>query len=332
MYAFIVNPAAGHGKGKRVFLRISNSKLYSQLDCRYFYTDAAGDAERIASELCTIKNTNLQVIIVIGGDGTINEVINGIGSKSIPLAFIPGASGNDFARGTRITGSPLEIFEKIVSDTEGGACPYWSGTYSLDLQDERLFVNSIGFGFDAQVVRQANKSAAKKLFNFFRVGKLSYVFALLNVLIHFKPFQVKVVADDKRYIIDRCFMVTVTNHPYYGGGMRIIPNAAIQPDRMSLLLIHSISKWKVLALFLTVFWGGHRNFKEVNIIEASQIEISVSKQNMCQIDGDAVYFSRCSLSKNATPISMIGNSRKAQAVEVIMEKIEGKASVTGKET
>src|SRR5690625_2788740 len=102
MYLFIVNPIAGNGRGIKIFLELKKLALFSELKTRVFVTEYKGHAKEIAQEISQSAITNtLEAVTVIGGDGTLHEVVNGL-SKDIPIAFIPAGSGNDFYRGAQL--------------------------------------------------------------------------------------------------------------------------------------------------------------------------------------------------------------------------------------
>lgn len=302
MYVFIINPIAGNGRAKRHFATIKKSKLYQDIKSEYYITKYKGHAEEITEQILTKKEYQVATIIVVGGDGTLNEVINGLENYSIPVSFIPGGSGNDFARGCKITGSPLEILQQTINGNN--TIPYWLGNYQADEELTRHFINNIGFGFDAEIAKAANDSKYKKIFNFLRIGRLSYVIALIQVLFQFKPFDVILNYDNNTYSIKDCWMVTISNHPFYGGGMKVIPNAKIQPTIFPLMIIHSISRWKILGLFMTVFSGSHVGFKEVEIIEAKKLSIHSEEKLTYQVDGEVstCYFSEITKQSKITYI------------------------------
>lgn len=305
MYIFIVNPVAGNGRGLNIFKKIEKSELYQSLISRVYLTEYPGHAEEIANQIKIETIDDLKSIIIIGGDGTVHEVINGLGDSQIPISFIAGGSGNDFGRGCSIKGSPLTILKKIVEGNQG--IPYWKGSYSVDLNEQRDFINSIGFGFDAEIAKKANQSSYKNFLNTLRLGTLSYVIALIQVLFKFRPFQVEVIMDGKKQIIEDCWMVTIANHQYYGGGMKIIPTAKIQPNVIPILIIHHISKWKILGLFITVFTGKHIRFKEVNLYHAETLSIQTNHPITYQVDGQTNSCQSCSITKNKQEIQIMGS-------------------------
>lgn len=191
MYIFIINPAAGSGRTMRLFSKIQASDVYNEIKSRYFLTECNGHAEKIVSHLVNDKSNNkITAIIVIGGDGTLHEVINGVGKRRIPIAIIPSGSGNDFARAFSIGKNPIAILESIVKGNNDMA--YWLGNYQMGNEKKRHFVNSIGFGFDAEVAQIANRSFYKKVLSKLGLGKISYVVALLQVLRYFKPLNIDI--------------------------------------------------------------------------------------------------------------------------------------------
>ncbi|GAB3792164.1 diacylglycerol/lipid kinase family protein [Virgibacillus kimchii] len=308
MYIFIVNIKAGNGRAKRIFLKLQKTELYKRLESKYYYTKYEGHAEEIARSLVHLQG--IKAMIVVGGDGTLHEVINGVDHYVVPIAFIPGGSGNDFARGIKLRDSPLEILEKVVGGTADAV--YYLGNYHMDGSGKRNFVNSMGFGFDALIAEKANNAFYKRILNFLNMGKLSYVIALLQIIITFKPMELELKDNGKVTKLKDCWMVSITNHPYYGGGMKINPRSKVQPHKFSVLIIHSISKWKVLALFITVFTGKHIHYQEVEVFETTSLEVTTKKSINYQVDGQTDTCYTCKITKEREGIPILGTAEKDQ--------------------
>lgn len=306
MYVFIINPLAGSGRATEHFLKIKQSKLYQEAKSKHYYTKYPGHAMEIA-QVIVMEPNQIACIIVVGGDGTLHEVMNGVGKASIPVSVIPAGSGNDFARGCSIKGNPIDIFQKVINNE--GVRPYWLANYQLDGQAPQSFVSNIGFGFDADIVKTANKSKYKTKLNRLHIGKFIYVIALIQTLFRFKPTAVELIIDGKKRVFHDCWMVTIANHPYYGGGMKIIPGATIQPNKLPVLVLQSISKWKVLGLFMTIFSGKHIHFKEVELLEATVLEISAMGKMNCQVDGQTAAYTSCVISKQSQAIEVMGTGQ-----------------------
>ncbi|MHA6253486.1 diacylglycerol/lipid kinase family protein [Oceanobacillus sp. CAU 1775] len=303
MYVFIVNPQAGNGRSNFIFEKLQKSATYQELNTVYYYSEYEGHAEVIAASLLETTEHTIEKIIVVGGDGTIHEVMNGLGNTDIPVGFIPGGSGNDFARGVGIKGSPEEILEKIVSGEN--IVDYWLGNYEKDGEKQRYFVNSMGFGFDAATAHTANHSFYKKYFNQLRIGTASYVIAILQVLLNYKRMTFHIYLDGEKKTVENCWLVSIGNHPFYGGGMKIMPNAKVQADKFSVLIVHSLPKWKVLALFMLVFTGKHDKIKGVELLEAEQFSIETEDEIYMQVDGQTMKCMRAEVSKHNQKIKII---------------------------
>lgn len=301
MYVFIVNPFAGNGKSNLIFEKLQKSNAYEQLDSKYYYSEYEGHAEKIAVSLVTEKD--IACIIVIGGDGTIHEVMNGLGETDIPVGFIPGGSGNDFARGVGIKGSPLKVLREIIQGEN--LLNYWLGNYNHDDKEKRYFVNSMGFGFDAQTAHTANHSRYKKHFNNLGLGTGSYIIAILQILKKFKPMTLEITLDGKKRAIKDCLLLSIGNHPYYGGGMKIMPNAKVQPEKFSILIVHSVPKWKVLAFFMTVFAGKHEKIKGVELLEGKNLTIHSNTPIYTQVDGQTSTCNTAIIAKQTKEIQII---------------------------
>ncbi|KGP90220.1 hypothetical protein N780_06520 [Pontibacillus chungwhensis BH030062] len=304
MYIVIVNPYAGSGKAKKVFEQIRQSPVYKKVECRAFITQHEGHTEALAQQVAEIYKDRIICIIVIGGDGTIHEVLNGLKHHpSIPLALIPGGSGNDFGKATLSKKSSIEIFEDIVG-SENQYSDYRVGTYRTDYRKEknaRLLANSIGFGFDGEIVKVANNSILKKWLNLYNIGFLIYCLALLRTLRAFQPKTIELTVDGEKRTLKNVWMVTIGIHGYYGGGMRILPNARIQSNQLELLVLHNISKWKVLVMFVTVFWGGHVRFKEVEVLTGSKVSVKSEEVLSYHVDGESGSCQSCYIQKANIP-------------------------------
>jgi len=303
MYILIVNPAAGNGRSLNVLKKIQKDPLFKQKDCRSFFTKYEGHAEELVKHVLEIYNEKVQCIIAVGGDGTMHEIVNGLKNvPSVPVAYIPAGSGNDFARGTNIQKKPAKLFQDIMRGAH--VKPYWCGSYLTDKRkpsNRRVFASNIGFGFDAEVAQRANRSTYKKWLNKLRVGFLSYAIALVQTIFQFEPKEVELTVDGETRRISNVWMITTGVHGYYGGGMKVIPSAKMTKDTLHVLIIENISKWKVLAVFLSVFWGGHTKFNEVTVLEASSLSINGDMSLTYHVDGQTGKCQRCIIQKETVP-------------------------------
>lgn len=311
MYYFIVNPKAGGGKAQRVFDRLQKSDIYTKLTRTSQFTKHKGHAEQMMKKIALEKDS-IRSIIVVGGDGTIHEVMNGMKKNNmsdIPVSFIPSGSGNDFARGNHISKDPIDTLQRIIDGTTGQS--YYVGNYVADEHTMRYFVNCIGLGIDAEVVALANSFHWKKWFDRLRVGRLVYVFVLVIAVLRFKPFDIDIECNNQTSHIKDCWLISVTNHPYFGGGMKVIPTAKIQPKIFPFIIIHSVPKWKVLLLFITIFFGKHLHVRGVTIKEdITTLRMKSCKAILYQVDGELKKGKDFTITKQATPIKIQSSVRE----------------------
>ena len=131
-------------------------------------------AERIAHRFASAAATH--VVMVVGGDGTLHETLNGLikANSSLPLAYIPAGSGNDFARGYGLSQDPMTALQQAL-DAQHPTPINVGHYYDAIKQEEGYFLNNLGVGFDAAIVSQANASSAKKRLNRWHLGNLSYL-------------------------------------------------------------------------------------------------------------------------------------------------------------
>lgn len=306
MYVLIINPVAGRGKGIEVVKEFLN-KRRDQHKFKTYYTDYPGHATKLVEQVVSLHEDKIQMLIVVGGDGTIYEVLNGMKKfQGIPLAFVPVGSGNDFARGCGMPLNPRKSLEAIFKTKRFK--PYWAGTYLTDQKPARLkklFASSLGFGFDAEVAEKTNESKWKRWFNRFRLSCIVYVFGLISTIFNFKPKNFNLTIDGKTREMTGIWMLTITNHPYFGGGMKIAPDATINKQTFHVTIVHQISKMKLLLLFLTVFFGQHTRLKEVETLIGSEISIKSKETLTYHADGFTGKCFECEVMKEPTSRNVV---------------------------
>ncbi|MFC7373320.1 diacylglycerol/lipid kinase family protein [Fictibacillus iocasae] len=285
-YFFIINR---HNKKARTAWRALKKMLdAAQVPYRSHFTEYQGHAVEIAKKISYINSDEIRAIVAVGGDGTINEVANGISEKRhIPLTFVSGGSGNDIIRGlykkrisvkqhfSRLKGKMRETkldLGKVKLIGRGG--------------QPRFFVSAIGIGLDGEVSKKADDAPYKKLFHFLHLGTLSYVLALFSVLPKYKPREVSMQIDGADYVFSNVWLVAAGNLPYYGGGMKICPDADPSDGLLELCIVHDMSWKRLLLLFITVFSGSHIHQKGVTLLKGRQFTLSSDIPMMIHADGE----------------------------------------------
>ncbi|AQP54170.1 hypothetical protein CBF34_06435 [Vagococcus penaei] len=289
----IVNESAGSGKGKRVLNKTRHYLINQHIPFKVYSTTHAGHEKEITQQLISTTliewSANLELfplLVIIGGDGTLHEVINTLADyPNIPIAYLPGGSGNDFARGANISRRTLKALKHIEATTQPKSL-HLVKAYNQQTKQNYYGVNNLGIGLDAAIVKQANSSQAKGNLNRMHLGALAYLFASIKVLREQQPFPVDVTFDQKKQSFKRAYLCTVTNHPYFGGGVAIDPTANVLEPKLSLVVVERISFIKILGLICRLLLKTHLSSRHVNHFKASTFEISTNESVYGQIDGE----------------------------------------------
>ena len=276
----IVNPAAGAGKTARKWPHIM-ARLQS-LDLRFEYdiTEAPGHARALARDAVA---RGYELVVSVGGDGTVNEVVNGLydtGSiAEIMLGIIGTGTGGDYIRTVGIPRAHLEACQCLIDPqkmaVDVGVTEYLSG----GVVERRLFVNFAGLGFDAEIVRTT--TLKYKALN----ATASYLAGLLSTLLFYKNKAVTLLIDGET-IEEKVCTVLLNNGKYGGGGMFAAPEADLSDGLLDVLIIGDLSKPDLLWSLPRVYRGTHLTHPKVTLKKAREIEISSDDSVSLQADGE----------------------------------------------
>lgn len=268
---FIVNPTAGKGKAKELVPFIESECSESQIEYVIKYTSTPTDGTSIAA---WGAEKGFERIVAVGGDGTVNDVLNGIAGTNAALGVIPGGSGNDFIRSIN---SHKEI-KKIVKDNIYGKIV----KSDLGICNGKYFINVASSGFDAQVVMETQN--AKKILS----GSLAYIAAVIKTIFIYKGKKINIKIDDYTFE-ENTLLVAVANGKYYGGGMLPAPEAEIDDGYFDICHIKQVGKAKMLVLFPKFMKGKHGNIKEVSMLKGSKVSIEANEDLPVNLDGETFY-------------------------------------------
>ncbi|MBM7096307.1 MULTISPECIES: diacylglycerol/lipid kinase family protein [Alteribacter] len=275
MLYFLINPNAGNGKGKRVWHGIKHA--VDKRDEAYIdlWTRFQGHSEELLREIEFQKGDR---VIVIGGDGTVHEVLNALAEKTVPVGIIPAGSGNDFARGLKI---PSETGEALHKSLEGNVVSIDAGFLG-----DRLFITAAGAGFDGEVAKITNRSWYKKWFNKINAGHLSYLVSVIRVLIGYKPTSVTLKVDGQSFTYNRVWLIATANMPFYGGGIMICPDATETDGKLDVCVIHGVNKLKAITVLPKALKGSHVGSKGVTVHKGEKIGVTSNRPMTIQCDGE----------------------------------------------
>lgn len=284
-YTFIVNSKSRSGRGGMIWDLLEPALKKSRTDYEVFYTKFAGHAARIAADITAdgLEHT----LVVVGGDGTVNEVINGLSYYAkVTLGYIPVGSGNDFTRALHLPSDPQKALENVLHP--GRRVPMDVGRVCCGGRDFRFAV-SAGIGFDAAVCHQAAVSKVKVVLNRLGLGKLTYLAIALKSLLAERPLPAELIIDGgtvKRFA--STYFVAIMNHPYEGGGFCFCPQAEIGDGFLDVIVAHDLPKWKILLLLPTAFYGKHVKYKGISIYRGREIAVKMKKRLPVHTDGEPV--------------------------------------------
>ncbi|WP_179395294.1 diacylglycerol/lipid kinase family protein [Lacticaseibacillus absianus] len=287
-FYIIFNPAAGSGTSVATFKAVRQVLDDRQLPYEIRVSRYSGHAVQLARQIGSFNTHDHAVLMVIGGDGTLNQAITGLREtkqQELPVAYIPAGSGNDFARGIGMPQDPMAALDQILAATAPITLDI--GQYTEATRHESgFFVNNVGVGFDAAAVAAANRSSYKKLLNRLHLGSLAYMFGVVNVFFSRKPFPVTVHVDGQYEIIQRAFLCTTTNHPYFGGGVRILPTATPTDGELDLIVVENLNVFYFLFLLLELIRGKHMKYKAVHHFKSSHLRVETNSLEYGQMDGE----------------------------------------------
>ncbi len=286
MYTFIVNPNARTGLGLKTWKILEHILKERGISYQVFFTKYQKHATKITKKLT--GELGHRTVIAVGGDGTINEVINGIADLSVTtLGYIPIGSSNDFARGMGLSTDPVNALEHILFPTRFA----YVNIGVLNCQNEKhRFAVSSGFGFDAGVCRQIMVSNLKKVLNRLHLGKLSYACVAIQQLLSMTPRQMTLVLDhDRQIIFDKVYFAAAMNQKVEGGGFKFCPKADPSDDMLDIIVVAGLSKLKILTLLPTAFPGWHTRFKGVYIYRCREAAFQSERPLPVHTDGEPVF-------------------------------------------
>ena len=323
MYHIIINPASSSGKGLEVWERIKTILDNKNVAYEPYIMEAPGEATILTKELtamrqdndmlqdkcvCEIKLESYQDeaaateldtptgddthLLVIGGDGTLNEVLNGIEDfEHTKLSCIQNGSGNDFARNLNLEKDIEKAIEHILNNPEEIALDYGEVTTDYNGGSRRKrFLISCGVGYDADICEEVSRSRLKKLLNKVHLGKLVYVIIGVKQIFTKKTVRAKLYLDDGEMIkLPKLFFVVGMNHMYEGGGVPFCPNADPTDGMLDVCLVKGMSKLKLLLAVVMVYFKKHLLFKDITNLRCRKMRLVTEVPQWIHMDGEASY-------------------------------------------
>lgn len=286
MYTFIINPNSRSGLGKHIWKEVRSILDQKNIEYEAHFTTHQKHATKIVHELTSDEKHH--TIVALGGDGTLNEVVNGIQYLNlVTLGYIPTGSSNDFARSNKLPTEPKEALEHVLSAMHVRKFDVGELQYK---NKKRRFLVSSGIGFDAAITHEAVVSKIKVLLNKLKLGKLTYVLIALRQLIFLTPHQATITLDGiDKHSFSRCYFIASMNQIYEGGGFMFAPEAKPDDGKLSVCVLTDMSKLKMLCLLPTALFGKHIYFKGVHTYNCKNISIHTDTALPVHTDGEPAF-------------------------------------------
>lgn len=279
----VVNPNACEGKCLKLWNEVSSLLTQKNIKCVLHQADAAGKGTLIARQLCAEGHRHL---IAVGGDGTVNEVVNGIflsgvDPKEVFLSILPLGRGNDWARTHRFSTNNDEnvrIFDAghFIQHDIGVVQTSHNG---MELA-KRYFINIAGFGFDAEVIYDVTHKKPHFL------GISVYILSLIRTIFSFRSQPVEVVAPNFQFS-GKTFLMVAAICQFNGSGMRQAPMAVPDDGFLDVVVVPKVSNWTVFKNFKKIFSGDHiHTIKSIKTCKTDHLEISSTDLLRGEVEGE----------------------------------------------
>jgi YegS/Rv2252/BmrU family lipid kinase len=272
-FIFIVNPRGGAQRGMQMLDDVQPRFTAAGAELEVHITRSAGDASELAR---TLDLSDCQGLCLIGGDGTIHEVANGLLAReipvSVPLGIIPGGTGNSVAMHLGFL-NPEHAVEKIL---DGRTQPV--DVVRLTLPDRTLYcLNIVGWGNGVDINRTAERLR--------KLGKPRYTVATLWHMLYPRRRRATLVLDDQ-ISTDDFLLVVACNTKYTGKGMNLAPRADLSDGKIDVVVVRQASRRQMLQMFRSVFSGSHLELPCVEYHQVRSFRIETAVPELLNLDGE----------------------------------------------
>ena len=264
----IVNPAAGKGAGDRVAARLAGELGDVGFSVEIVRTPAPGEAARIARQAA---DDGYRTVMAVGGDGTANEVANGLVGTDTALALYPIGLGNDFARALGYPRSRKRIASFLASARRR--------VIDVGEANGRIFVNSAGVGIDGHVAERIVASTRI-------VGPtLGYFVGSLVSIVEYSPQPMKIRIDGAARE-GKHLVVVASNGTHFGSGMRVAPNAKLDDGLLDITVAGDLGKWASVVALAKLYRGTHIDGRTILAFRARSLDVELARPLPMEADGE----------------------------------------------
>lgn len=266
----ILNPTAGRGRAGKERELITRALAQYDGEFSLEETRVHNHATEIARQAVA---AGYDLIIAAGGDGTVNQVVNGMAGSGIPLGILGCGTGNDFAA---MIGMPKDTLSSIKQIMEGEV--KW---VDLCRVNRKYFISSVGAGFDGAVAHTVNHG-----FRWIR-GMTAYLLGVFMTLFSYKQHPVRLQVDEETYEF-KALLVAVNNATTYGGGIKINPEARIDDGLFNICAAKNMNFFEILCCLPLAVKGAHQRLKKVMMLQGKEVTLESKTPLYYQLDGEVL--------------------------------------------
>jgi diacylglycerol kinase (ATP) len=267
----ILNPEAGHGKGRKLATTLAQIFRDAGLRIEVLITPAPAEAARLAAEAA---DDGYATVIAAGGDGTANEIANGLVGTTTALGLYPLGTGNDLAHSLG--------YPRRLRDVPGFLANARRRVIDVGELNGRVFVNAAGVGIDG-VVAEGVKGSSRYV-----GATLGYFAGALGAIALYRALPMRITIDgesrDGRHLI-----VVASNGRYFGGGMQPAPRSVLDDGWLDLTVATEMGKLATLGALARLYRGTHHNGTTIQAIRARRVDITLDRSVAVEIDGEVIH-------------------------------------------
>ncbi len=284
MYYFFVNPASKSGRGEKVWKEVQRVLESKKVEYEVFYTKQDDNIRSQYNSIIERHKGGIVKLVIVGGDGTLNQCIESVSDlEGTEISLIRNGSGNDFAYDKDL---PEDVEKQLLGilerrharDIDVGEV-YYSDGDSAD--GHHRFMVSAGYGYDADICFNANKSKMKRW-----LGKSIYLFYGIKNIFTTALANIDVYCDGHKKSFKKLYFLAAMNQPVEGGGIPMCPDSNDMDGKLGLCLIYGRSRLGALGLIPGLQKGRHVGRRGVSLMETKEVTVHSSEPKMVHYDGE----------------------------------------------
>lgn len=300
----IAHIGSGGSNGKKMLDLLIENCNKKNISYILKVSEFKGHTIQLIEEMSNIIDTKFQRLIVIGGDGTLNEAVNGLKkiNSDIPVAYLPAGTGNDFAREIGIT-KDVDKFLDSLLNLENPTNLEILELKDLKTNNTTCSINSVGFGIDALIVYLTSHSDKKKILKKLGLGSLSYFVYIFEAVKKHNNFNIQITKSDGQILeYKNVLIAAMMNHPFFGGGIKIDPLSSSNNNEIGIVIANNIKFMDLIKIVPRIlFHGDHfEKYKKIFRISDNSFTIKIENPQYMQIDGETFGLSEYNLSIKLT--------------------------------